>query len=111
MNSVASSEQTLLGGVAHDAAMVLFTQASCQVGDAVEPKLKQLVHEQFPLVHLTVVSRTDAPALTAQWGVFAFPTVITFFLGKEHSRFVRTFSMDELAASLARPYELLFGRP
>ncbi len=95
----------------HEAVLVLFTEASCRVADAVEPKLEQLARARFPRLHVAVVSRNDSPALTAQWGVFAFPTVITFFQGKEHSRFVRAFSMDELAASLERPYELLFEHP
>jgi thioredoxin-like negative regulator of GroEL len=110
-----SSEQalkTLVEGfvLEHEAVMVLFTEASCQVADAVEPRLERMARERFPQLHFTVVSRNDSPELTAQWNVFAFPTVITFFQGKEHSRFVRAFSLEVVAESIARPYELLFER-
>jgi hypothetical protein len=62
--------QTLVEGfvLEHQAVMVLFTDASCRVADAVEPKLEHLARERFPRLHFTVVSRSDSPALTAQWG-------------------------------------------
>lgn len=92
----------------HPGVVVLFTDTSCRVADAVEPKLQTLLRERFPLLHSTVVSRTDSPELLAQWGVFAFPTVVSWFDGKETSRFVRTFSMDAVAEALERPYSLRF---
>lgn len=89
--------------------VVLFTDAGCHVADAVEPKLETLLRTQFPELRFTVVSRADSPPLVAQHGVFAFPTVVSFFAGKETARFTRTFSMDAVAEALERPYSLLFG--
>lgn len=89
--------------------VVLFTESACNVAEAVEPKVAALVRERFPALRFTVVSRSDAPALLAQLNVFVFPTVITWFGGKESARFVRTFSLEALADSIERPYELLFG--
>ncbi len=91
------------------AAAILFTEASCRVGDAVEPKLAQLLESQFPAVRFTVVHRTDLPRRLADLGVVAFPTVIVWFAGKETARFVRAFSMDAVAEAIERPYAILFG--
>lgn len=93
----------------HPGVVVLFTDTSCRVADAVEPKLAALLRERFPALRYTVVSRTDAPELLAQWGVLAFPTVIAWFDGKETARFVRAFSLDAVAEALERPYSILFG--
>jgi hypothetical protein len=89
--------------------VTLFTEASCHVADAVEPKLEALLHQRFPLLRHTVVSRTDSPELLAELGVVAFPTVITWFDGKESARFVRAFSLDAVAEALERPYGILFA--
>lgn len=92
-----------------DAVMVLFTENTCRVADAVEPKLEALVRERFPNLRFVVVEREHVPALAAQLGVFAVPTVLTWFAGKESARFVRVFSLEEVAAAIERPYSLLFG--
>ncbi|MDP1826519.1 MAG: thioredoxin family protein [Archangium sp.] len=89
--------------------VVLFTDAGCQVADAVEPKLAALLRQEFPALRFTVVSRSDSRQLLTQMGVLAFPTVIVFFAGKETARFTRAFSLDEVAQAIERPYGLLFG--
>ncbi len=89
--------------------VVLFTESSCHVGEAVAPKLEAMLHQRFPAVRHTVVSQSDSPELFAQLGVFVFPTVITWFGGKESARFTRSFSLDAVAQSIERPYEVLFG--
>lgn len=89
--------------------VALFTEASCRVADAVEPKLAALLHQRFPQLRFTVVSRNDSPELLAELGVIAFPTVITWFDGKESARFVRAFSLDAVAEALERPYSILFS--
>ncbi len=89
--------------------LVLFTESGCHVGEAIEPKLQALVHQRFPEMRQVVVSRNHVPELVAQLGVFAFPTVVTWFGGKETARFVRAFSLEAVAEAIERPYEILFG--
>jgi hypothetical protein len=91
------------------AAAILFTDTSCRVADAVEPKVAGLLERDFPEVRFTVVSRTDAPQRFAELGVVAYPTVIVWFGGKESARFVRAFSIDAIAEAIERPYSILFG--
>lgn len=101
----------LLDGLVQESpgVVVLFTDSSCRVADAVEPKLEALLRERFPSMRFDVVSRADAPELVAQLGIFTFPTAVVWFDGKETARFGRVFSLDEVAATLERPYSLLFG--
>lgn len=102
--------EELLGDLVRESPglVVLFTDASCHVAEAVEPKLEALLRTRFPQLRFTVVSRADSPQVVAQHGVFAFPTVVSFFAGKESARFTRAFSLDAVAEALERPYSLLF---
>lgn len=110
LSSVQQALQSLMDEVVKETGVaVLFTDASCQVADAVEPKLRAALERQFPQLRFTVVSRADAPELLGQLGVFSFPTVVVWFAGKETARFVRTFSVDQVAEAIERPYAILFG--
>jgi thioredoxin-like negative regulator of GroEL len=91
-----------------DGLVVLFTEGSCRVGEAVEPKLRARLEAEFPRLRLVVLLREQAPELAARLGVLAVPTVIAYFGGKETHRFVRAFSLEELAAAMSRPYHILF---
>ena len=90
------------------AVFALFTEDGCRVADAVEPRLQALLSHEFPRMHFVTVSRSHAPALAAQLGLFVFPAIVVWFAGKETTRFVRHFSIDEVAQALARPYALYF---
>ena len=94
-----------------DGLLVLFTGSSCNVADAVEPKLLRMAAERYPGLETLVIPGEGAEALQAQLGVFVFPTVIAYFGGRESARFVRTFSIDAVAQALARPYSILFCAP
>lgn len=88
--------------------LVLFDAPSCSVGTAIEPKLRELLAREFPRMRMYGVDVSKAPALAAQYGVTATPTVIAFFEGQEHQRRSRSFGTTELREALARPYHLLF---
>lgn len=92
-----------------DGVLALCTEGGCSVAEAVGPKVEALISQHFPRLRHVVLSRDTAPELLAQLGVFVFPTLIAWFGGRESARFVRTFSLDVVAETLARPYGLLFG--
>lgn len=91
--------------------LVLFTGTSCNVADAVEPKLLAMTAERYPALDTLVIPGDGAAELQAQLGVFVFPTVVAYFGGRESARFVRTFAIDAVAEALARPYSILFCAP
>lgn len=110
MNSGEALSEMLEGLIQEcDGLVVVFTEGGCHVAEAVEPKVEALVSRRFPLMRRVVVSRDHAPELLGQLGVFAFPTVVVWFAGKETARFVRTFSVDAVADAIERPYGILFG--
>ena len=93
----------------HPICVLYFTTPDCGVCKALKPKLAQMLTEHFPAIALAQVDCAAAPALAADMGVFAVPTLIVFVEGRESLRKSRSFGLHELAAALERPYGLLFG--
>ena len=92
----------------HDAVVVYFNSNSCDLGEALAPKVMKMIAEQFPKVKFYYVDMTMSPRVAARCSVFVEPTVLGFFAGKENLRKSRHFSMDELEHAIARPYSLIF---
>jgi thioredoxin 1 len=91
-----------------DAFLVYFNSTSCNVGEAVAPKVMQLIQTKFPKMKFYFVDRELSPEVSAQYSVFVEPTILTFFAGRETLRKSRHFSMDELEMSIERPYSIIF---
>ncbi len=92
-----------------DAFIVYFNSSSCNVGEAMAPKIMQLIEEKYPKVKFFYVDRELSPDVAARFSVFVEPTVLLFFAGKETLRKSRHFGMEELEAAISRPYGILFG--
>ena len=91
-----------------DAFIVYFNSSSCNVGEALAPKVMQLIEEKYPKIKFYYVDREMSPEIAAQYSVFVEPTILIFFAGKETLRKSRHFGMEELEAAIRRPYSLLF---
>lgn len=91
-----------------EAALLYVTTTDCSVCKVLKPKVRQLLEERFPGITFIDVEMDLLPEVGRQYEVFAVPTVIAFFQGKEHLRKVRVFGLEELAEALSRPYSLLF---
>lgn len=110
METFADSLEALRSRIAEcDAAMVYFTEPSCQVGAAVEQKALALVNEEFPRLDVIHVDTVAVPEAAGQYEVLTIPTLILFFAGRETTRFVRTFGIDEVRQAIERPYAVMFG--
>jgi thioredoxin 1 len=92
----------------NEAILLYFNSSSCQVGEAIAPKIMKLIETKFPLIKFYFVDRIMSLEVAAHFSVFVDPTILTFFGGKETMRKSRNFSMDELEMSIERPYSLLF---
>lgn len=90
------------------AALLYFSGDDCGVCHALYPKVETLLQEAFPKVGLGRINCSNTPGVAAQYGVFAVPTVVLFFDGREAQRFARNFSLGQLQEALARPYQMLF---
>lgn len=92
-----------------DAVLAYFSTEACSVCKVLKPKVSAMVSESFPLMKMVFVESDKLSELAAQNRVFAAPTVIVFFAGRETIRKSRAFGIDELKSEIQRPYSLLFN--
>lgn len=92
-----------------DALLVYCSTRECRVCEALKPKVEELLQTEFPKIKAIDIPVNDFPEIAGQLRIFAVPTIVAYFGGNEFVRKSRTFAIDELKASLARPYGLLFS--
>lgn len=92
----------------HVAVMLYFYNNDCAPCISLRPKVEKLIEETFPLMNVIWVNSKEKPEIPAYYGVFANPTLILFFDGKETRRFSKYVSVDELAQSIERYYKIIF---
>ena len=93
----------------NDAAVLYFAGADCGVCHVLEPQVRALLSASFPRIAFARVATEQALELAAQQSVFAVPTLLVFFDGRESFRYARNFSVGEIERDIARPYGMLFG--
>ena len=71
--------------------------------------VESLLTERFPRAVFHYVDLESEPAEAAQRRVFAAPTLVVFFGGREVGRLSRAVGLGELEGLMERPYGLLFG--
>jgi thioredoxin-like negative regulator of GroEL len=92
----------------NDAVLSYFSTENCSVCKVLKPKIILMIKESFPKMKLVFVDSGQFPELAAQHRVFAAPTILVFFAGRETIRKSRTFGLEELSAEIVRPYSILF---
>lgn len=92
----------------NEAALIYFSGENCGVCQVMQPRVKALLQSRFPRIAFTRVATEQAGELAAQQQVFAIPTMLVFFDGRESFRYARNFSMGEVEQDLARPYSMFF---
>jgi len=90
------------------AVLAYFSHEKCSVCKTLKPKLESHFKQQFPKFELVYVNIEHTPEISGQFSVFASPTLLIFFNGKESLRKSRNFGIDELSQAVSRPYSLLF---
>ncbi|HEY9168364.1 MAG TPA: thioredoxin family protein [Lutibacter sp.] len=105
INSLAHLESIL-----HDtsAVLVYFSTNSCNVGEALEPKVHTLLKTDFPKIAFYKVDMNFSPEIAAKYSAFVEPTILVFFEGKETIRKSRNIGIHELQSAILRPYKLIF---
>lgn len=105
IHSIPEFDQVL---VESDAVLAYFSTEICSVCKVLKPKVIEVISESFPQVKMVYIESDKLPELAAQNRVFAAPTVIIFFAGRETIRKSRAFGVDELKSEIQRPYSLMF---
>ena len=90
------------------AVIIYFYNTNCSSCNVLKPKVKQMVNSLFPEIKYHEIMASGQPALTSEAGVFASPTIIAYFDGKETLRESRYISVDQFEEKIKRYYDMLF---
>ena len=90
------------------AVLVYFKNDSCAPCIALRPKVEELIESQFPKTKFIIVDSVRNPELNGEFQVFANPTLLVFFDGKEYIRKSKYVSIPELQAEIGTE-DILFA--
>jgi len=93
---------------AGSALLVYFSHEHCNVCKVLKPKIQALLMRRYPKIKMLYCDTINQPEIAAQHAVFAVPTILVWFQGKETFRFSRNIGLTEFEEAIARPYVLLF---
>lgn len=85
-----------------------FYSDRCAPCVSLRPKVKQMIGEDFRSISLFFVNSEHQPLIAGHFGVFANPTLIVFFEGKEFRRYSKYISINELGSDIERVYQMVF---
>ena len=91
-----------------DGALFYFSHEQCNVCKVLKPKIDELLTTKFPQVKMYYCDTNKLSELAAQNSIFAVPTIIIYFTGKETIRKSRNIGIQELQELIARPYNMIF---
>jgi len=91
-----------------DATLIYFSHEQCNVCKVLKPKIAELLQNEFPKMKMYYSDTVKFPETAAQNSVFAVPTLLVFFQGKEYFRKSRNISVGDLENDIARPYGMIF---
>ena len=93
----------------NSAVLMFFSDESCNVGDALSPKLQAMIKENFPEIKFLEINVQMLPEARGYFNVFVIPTVLIYFDGKETIRHARHISIPKLVLETKRVYSIMFG--
>ena len=91
-----------------EASILYFYNDHCAPCLSLRPKVIKMIEEDFPKMKLAFINSEKFPELPAQFQVFANPTLIIFFDGREYRRESKYISISQLAEEINRPYQMIF---
>jgi len=106
MQTLETINQTLQS---NDAVMLYFSAPSCNICHALKPKLIEAIFNDFPTFVIESIDISETPEISSHFSVFAIPTVLIFFQGREFLRKSRHMSVGEVVEDIRRPYNLMLA--
>ena len=88
--------------------VLYFKNDRCAPCMALRPKIEELVLSQFPKMEFEIVDTVQQPLLSSEFNVFANPTILVFFEGKEYIRKSKYIGTSELEEEIVRFYRMVF---
>ena len=93
----------------HQAVLVFFSDESCNVGDALSPKLQNMLEKDFPEMDFLEINVQMLPEARGYYNVFVIPTVLIYFDGRETIRQARHVNVPRLGQEIERVYNIMFS--
>jgi thioredoxin 1 len=93
----------------HKSALLYFYNDNCAPCLSLRPKIEALLNAEFPLMMLAYINAMVSPELSAEFGIFASPSLIVFFEGEETMRESKYVSLEALQQKIERYYTMIFG--
>jgi thioredoxin 1 len=90
------------------AVLLYFYNDNCAPCKVLRPKVQEMVKEYFPNIELRLINAEKYSATSAEYGVFASPTLLVFIEGKEYIRESKNISNNELQDKIERYYNMVF---
>ena len=91
------------------ALLAYFSTETCNVCKVLKPKVAELIQASFPKIKMVYIQTDKLPEVAAQNQVFAVPTLLVYFEGREYIRKSRNIGIGELEREIDRPYSMIFG--
>lgn len=88
--------------------VVYFKNDKCAPCMVLRPKVEALVNMEFPELDFLMLDTVQEPLLSSAFNVFANPTILVFFEGKEYIRKSKYIGMAELSNEMNRLYTMVF---
>jgi thioredoxin-like negative regulator of GroEL len=79
------------------------------VCQTLKPKVRAMLQERFPNIAYHYIDCEESKEVAAQNSIFAVPTIVVYFDGRETIRKSRFVGVAELADEMERPYDLMFS--
>jgi len=94
---------------ANESSLVYFSTKACNVCKVLRPKIEKLLKEEFPKMIFYYVDCEDEMEIAAQYSVFAVPSILVFFDGKESIRKSRNVGIAQLSQEIERIYNMIYN--
>lgn len=107
--TINSYEEFLILKEKEPALLAYFSTEACNVCKVLKPKVGELIEKGFPKIKTVYVQTDKIPEAAAQNQVFAVPTILVFFEGREYIRKSRNIGIGELQQEIDRPYSMFFA--
>ncbi len=92
----------------HQAVCFYLSTPECNVCKVLKPKVIEMLENDFPEIKFCYVDLNEAKEISGQLSVFAVPTILIYFEGKETIRSSRNVHLKELQEQIDRYYQLIF---
>ncbi len=92
----------------NEAVLIYFSTNHCAPCLSLRPKVANLLQTKFPKMKMEFIDAESSLEITGHFNVFASPTILLLFDGKECRRFSKYVSVAELEESIERYYTMIF---